>query len=167
MFYSSHIFHFSSVQSHGHVWLFVTPWTAACRPLCPSPTPRVYSNSCPLSWWCHQTIPSSFIPCSSCPQSLSASGSFQLSVLHIRWPKYWGFSFNNSPTNEHSGLFSFRMDWLNLLVVQGPLKSLLQHHSSKASIFQLSAFFIVQLSYPYMTTGKSIASTRQTLTSPW
>ena len=89
------------------------------RPLCPSPTPRVYSNSCPLSWWCHQTISSSFIPFSSCPQSLPASGSFQLSVLHIRWPKYWGFSFNNSPTNEHSGLISFRMDWLDFLAVQG------------------------------------------------
>ena len=132
------------------------------RPLCPSPTPRVYSNSCLLSWWCHQTISSSFIPFSSCPQSLPASGSFQLSVLHIRWPKYWGFSFNNSPTNEHSGLFSFRMDWLNLLVVQGPLESLLQHRSSKASIFWLSAFFIVQLWYPYVTTGKAVALTRWT-----
>ena len=84
------------------------------------------------------------------------------SVLHIRWPKYWSFSFNISPSNEHSGLISFRMDWLDLLAVQGILKSLLQHHSSKASILQHSAFLIVQLSHPYMTTGKTIALTRQT-----
>ena len=76
------------------------------------------------------------------------------SVLHIRWPKYWSFSFNISPSNEYSGLIPFRMDWFNLLAVQGTLKSLLQHHSSKASILQCSAFFIVQLSHPYMTTGK-------------
>ena len=82
------------------------------------------------------------------------------SVLHIRWPKYWSFSFNISPSNEYSGLISFRMDWLDLLAVQGTLKSLLQHHSSKASIFWLSAFFIVQLSHPYMTTGKTMALTR-------
>ena len=84
------------------------------------------------------------------------------SALHIRWPKYWSFSFNISPSHEHSGLISFRMDWLNLLAVQETLKSLLQHHSSKASILQLSAFFIVQLSHPYMTTRKTIALTRQT-----
>ena len=83
------------------------------------------------------------------------------SVLHIRWPKYWSFSFTISPSNEYSGLISFRMDWLDLLAVQGTLKSLLQHHSSKASILRRSAFFIVQLSNPYMTTGKTIASTRQ------
>ena len=77
------------------------------------------------------------------------------SVLHIRWPKFWSFSFSISPSNEYSGLISFRMDWLDLLAVQGTLKSLLQHHSSKASILQCSAFFIVQLSYPYMTTGKT------------
>ena len=84
------------------------------------------------------------------------------SALHIRWPKYWSFSFNISPSNEHSGLISFRMDWLDLLAVQGTLKSLLQHHSTKASILWHSAFFIVQLSHPYMTTGKTIALTRQT-----
>ena len=83
-------------------------------------------------------------------------------VLHIRWPKYWNFSFNISPSNEYSGLISFRMDWLDLLSVQGTLKSLVQHHSSKASILQHSAFFIVQLSHPYMTTGKTKALTRQT-----
>ena len=84
------------------------------------------------------------------------------SILHMRWPKYWSFSFNNSPSNEHSGLISFRMDWLDLLAVQGTLKSLLQHHSSKASILWHSAFFTVQLSHPYMTTGKTIALTRWT-----
>ena len=84
------------------------------------------------------------------------------SALHIRWPKYWSFNFNISPSNEHPGPISFRMDWLDLLAVQGTLKSLLQHHSSKASIFLCSAFFIVQLSHPYMTTGKTIALTRRT-----
>ena len=84
------------------------------------------------------------------------------SALHIRWPKYWNFSFNISPSNEHTGLISFRMDWLDLLAVQGTLKSLLQHHSSKASILQRSAFFIVQLSHPYMTTGKPYSALPQT-----
>ena len=84
------------------------------------------------------------------------------SVLQIRWPKYWSFSFSISPSNEYSGLISFRPDWFGLLAVQGTLKSLLQHHSSKSSIFQCSAFFTVQLSHPYMTTGKTIALTRQT-----
>ena len=84
------------------------------------------------------------------------------SALHIRWPKYWSFSLNISPSNEHPGLISFRMDWLDFLAVQGTPKSLLQHHSSKASILRLSAFFIVQLSHPYMTTGKTIALTRWT-----
>ena len=87
------------------------------------------------------------------------------SALHIRWPKYWSFSFNISPSNEHPGLISFRMDWLDLLAVQGSLKSLLQNHSSKASILRCSAFFTVQLSHPYMTTGKTIAFTRQTFVS--
>ena len=84
------------------------------------------------------------------------------SAFHVRWPKYWSFSFSISPSNEHFGLISFRMDWLDLLAVQGTLKSLLQHHSSKASILRRSAFFVVQLSHPYMTTGKTIALTRQT-----
>ena len=87
------------------------------------------------------------------------------SALHIRWPKYWNFSFNVSPSNEYSGLISFRMDWLDLLAVQGTLKSLLQHHSSKASILRHSAFFMVQVSHPYITTGKTIALTRQTFVS--
>ena len=95
------------------------------------------------------------------PQSFPASASKEL-VLCSRWPKYWSFSFNISPSNDYSGLISFKIDWLAILAVQGTLKSLLQHHSSKASILQCSAFFIVQLSHPYMTTGKTIALTRQT-----
>ena len=115
------------------------------RPPCPSPTPAVYSNSCPSSRWCHQAISSSAVPFSSCPQSLPASGSFPVSQLFgMRWPKYWSFSFSISPSNEHPGLTSFRIDWLDLPAVQGTLKSLLQHHSSKASIFRRSAFFTVQ-----------------------
>ena len=145
------------------------------RPPCPSPTPRVYPNSCPLSKWCHPTISSSVIPCSSCLQSFQHQGLFKW-VLYIKWPRYWNFSFSISPSNEHPGLISFRMD---LLAVQGTLMSLLQHHSSKASILLRSAFFIVQpslymrdwknhtwlLEKPYMTTGKTIALTRQTFVS--
>ena len=132
------------------------------RPTCPSPTPGACSNSCPLSWWCHSTKPSSVIPFSSCLQPFPASVISSESVLCIRWPKYWSFSFNISPSSEYSWQISFRMNWLDLLAVQGTLKSLLQHHSSKASILWCSAFFIVQLSYPYMTTGKTIALTRWT-----
>ena len=103
------------------------------RPPCPSPTPRVQINPCLLSQWCHPTISSSVDPFSSCPQSFPASGFFSNeSALPIRWLKAWGFSFNISPSTEHPGLISFRMDWLDLLVAQGTLKSLLQHHSSKA-----------------------------------
>ena len=130
------------------------------RPPCPSSTPRVHSNSCPSSQWCHPAISSSAMPFSPCPQSLRLFSNE--SVLCIRWPKYWRFSFSISPSNKYSGLISFRMDWLDLLAVQGTLKSLLQHHSSKASILQCPAFFTVQLSHPYMTTGKTIALTRWT-----
>ena len=133
------------------------------RPPCPSPLPGVYPNSCPLSQWCHPTISSSVAPFSSHLQSFPASGSFQMSqLIHIRWPKYWSFSFNISLSNEYSGLISFRKDWLDLLAVQGTLKSLLQLHSSKGSILWHSAFLIVQLSHPSMTTGKTIALTRGT-----
>ena len=129
---------------------------------CPSVIPRAYLNSCPLSRWHHPTISSSVVPFSSCLHSFPASGSFPSeSVLLIRWPQHWSFSFSISPSNEYSGLIFFRMDWLDLLVVQGTLKSLLKHHNSKASILWHSAFFIVQLSYSYMTTGKTIALTRQ------
>ena len=130
------------------------------RPPCPSSTPRVYSNSCPLSQWYHPNILSSVVPFSSHLQSFPASGSFPLSVPPIWWSKYWSFSYSISPSNEYSGLISFRMDCLDLLAVQGTLKSLLQHHRSKASILWHSAFFIVQFSHPYMTTGKNIALTR-------
>ena len=127
------------------------------RPPCPSPTPRVHPNPCPLSQWCHPPILSSVIP-SIFPSIRVFSNE---SALRIRWPKYWSFTFSICPSKEHPGLI-FRMDWLDLLAVQGTLKSLLQHHSSKASIFQCSAFFTVQLSHPYMTTGKTIALTRWT-----
>ena len=127
---------------------------------CPSPSPGAYSSSRPLSQWCHLTISSSVLPFSSCLQSFPASGPFVMRQLfRIRWLKYWSFSFSISPSSEYSGLISFRIDWLDLLAVQGTLKSLLQHHSSKASILQWSAFFMVQLSHPYMTTGKTIALT--------
>ena len=130
---------------------------------CPSPTPGAHSDSRPSSQWCHPTISSSVLPFSSCPQSFPASGSFQMSQLFASGGQSIGsFSFNISPSNEHPGLISFRMDWLDLLAVQGTLKSLLQHHSSKASILQRSAFFTVQPSHPYVTTGKTIALTRQT-----
>ena len=132
-------------------------------PPCPSPIPGAFSNSCPLSWWCHPTISSSAVPFSSHLQSIPASGFFSNeSAFHIRWPKYWCFSFSISPSNEYPGLISFRMDWLDLLAVQGTLKSLLQHCCSKASILWCSAFFTVQLSHPYITTGKTIALTIQT-----
>jgi len=132
------------------------------RPPCPSPIPRIYSNPCPLSRWCHPTISSSVVPFSSHLHLAQHQDLFKWVSLCIRWPKYWSFSFNISPSNEYSGLISFRMDWLDLLAEQGTLKSLLQHHSSKASILQSSAFFILQLSHPYMTTGKTIALTRWT-----
>ena len=131
------------------------------RPPCLSPTPRVYSNSCPLSQMCHPAISSSVVPFSSCLQSFPASGSFQMSQFFTSGGQSIGvFSFNISPFNKYSGLISFRMDWLNLLAVQGILKSLLQHHSSKALILRCSTFFMVQLSHLYLTTGKAIALTR-------
>ena len=126
------------------------------RPPYPSPTPGVYSNSCPLSRWCHPTISSSVVPFSSHLQSFPTWGSFQMSQLFASGSQsIKSFSFSTNPSNEYSGLISFRMDWLDLLAVQGTLKSLLQHHSSKASIHWSSAFFIVQLSHPYMTTGET------------
>ena len=128
------------------------------RPPCPLPTLGVHWDSHPLSQWCHPAISSSVVPFSSCTQSLPASESFPMSQLFT----WGGFSFSISPSSEHPGLISFRMDGLDLLAVQGILKSLLQHHSSKASVLQRSAFFTVQLSHPYMTTGKTIALTKWT-----
>ena len=136
---------------------------------CPSPSSRACSNSCQLSQHCHPTISSSVFPFSFCLQSFPTSGAFLMSrpftsgfgVLDIL-PKYWSFSFSISPSSEYSGLISFWKDWLDLLAVQATLKSLFQHHSSKASVLQCLAFFIVQLSHPYMITGKTIPLTRQT-----
>ena len=143
----------SSVQSPNYVHLFVTPWTAACQAFLsitnswslPKPMPP---NHLIL---CHPLL----LPPSNIPSIRVFSNE---SVLHIRWPKSWSFSFNISPSNEYSGLISFRMDWLDFLAVQGTLKGVLQHHSSKESILWHSAFFIVQFSHPYMTTGKSITT---------
>ena len=127
---------------------------------CLSPTPGVYSNPCLLSQWCHPTI----ILCHSLfllPSIFPSIRVFSNEPVHcIRWPKHWSFTI--SPFNEYSGLISFRIDWFVLLAVQGTLKSLLQHHSSKASVLWRSAFFMVHLSHPYMTTGKTIALTRWT-----
>ena len=120
---------------------------------CPSLSPRVCSNSCPLSWWCYVTLLSSTTSFSFCPNE---------SALCIRWPKYWSFSIN--PSSEYSGLISLRIDWFDL-DVQGTLKNLLQNHSSKASVLWCSNFFMVQLSHPYMTTGKTIALTIWTFVS--
>ena len=122
---------------------------------CPSPTPRTCLLMSILSQWCYPIIYSSVVPFSSCLQSCLASESFHELVLRIRWPTYWSFSISSS--NEYSELISFRIDCFDLFAVQGTLKSLLQHHSSKASILWQSAFFMVQLSHRYMTTGKSIA----------
>ena len=154
---------FSSVQSLSCVRLFVTPWIAA----------RQASLSITNSWSSPKLMSIEWVMPSShlilcrpllllplIPHSIRVSSNE--STLHMRWPKYWSFSISISPSNEHPGLISFMMDWLDLLAVQGTLKSLCQHHSSKASILQCSAFFTVQLSPPYMTTGKTIALTRRT-----
>ena len=154
---------FSSVQSLIHVRHFATPWTTACQ----------VSLSITSSWRLlkfmsvQSVMPSNHLilchPLLLLPSIFPSIRVFSNeSVLHIRWPKYWSFNFTISPLDDYSGLISFRMDWLDLLVVQGTLKSLLQHHSSKESIHWHSAYFIVQLSHPYMTTGKTRALTRQT-----
>ena len=118
---------------------------------CPSLSPGVCSDSCPLSWWCHLTISTSATHFSSCLHSFPGSGFFPISQLFVCQPKYWSFSIISS--NEYSGLISFRIDWFDFLAVQGTLKSLLQHHNLKASILWCSAFFMIQLSHPYLTTG--------------
>ena len=123
---------------------------------CPSPTPGTCSNSCPSSWWCHPTISSSVVPVPSCLQSFPASGSFPMSQFFTSEAKVLAsFSFSISPSNEYSGLISFRIDWFDLLAVQGTLKSLLQHHKSKVSILWGSAFFMVQLSHLVVVSGGS------------
>ena len=148
----------SVTQSYPTLWLHGLNHD---RLPCPSATPGDCSNSCPLSWWCHPTIHPLLSP-SPPAFNLSQHQGFSQSVLHIRRPKYWSFSFSIHPSNEYSGLISFRIDWFDLLTGQGTLKCLLQYHSSKASIVLRSAFLIVQLSHPYMTTGKAIALTRWT-----
>ena len=154
---------FSSFQLLRRVWLFATPWTAACQASLSitnswSP-PKLMSIELLMPFnhlilWHPVLLPPSIFP--------SIKVFSKESALCIRWPKYWSFSFNISLSNEHPGLISFRMDWLDLLVTQGTLKSLLQHHSSKVSVLWHSAFFVVQLSHPYMTTGKTVALTRWT-----
>ena len=153
----------SSVQSLSRVRLFVTPWTAARQ----ASLSITSSQSSPKPMSIELVMPSNhLILCHPLLLSPSIFPSIRVfsneSALRMRWPKYWGFSFNISPSSEHPGLISFRMDWWVILAVKGTLKSLLQHHSSKASILPCSAFFIVQLSYPYMTTGKTVALTRWT-----
>ena len=154
---------FSSVQLLSRVRLFATPWTTACQ----APLSITNFQSLPKLMSMELVMPSNHLifchPLLLLPSIFPSIRVFSNeAALHIMWPKYWSFSFNISPFNEHPGLISFRMDWLDLLAVQGTLKSLLQHHSSKASVLQCSAFFTVQLSHPYMTTGKTIALTRRT-----
>ena len=153
----------SQVQSLSRIGLYVTPWTAACQA-----SLSIGNSQSLLKLMSSKSVmPSNHLilcrPLLLLPSIFPSIRVFSNeSVLPIRWPKYWSFSFNISPSNEYSGLISFRMEWLGLLAGQGTLKSLLQHHSSEVSILQSSVFFIVQLSHPYMTTGKTIALTRQT-----
>ena len=154
-----HIFQFSSFQSLSRVRLFATPWTEAHQ----ASLSVINSQSLPKLMSIESVMPSNHLilcrPLILLPSIFPSIKVFSNElVLHITWPKYWSFSFTISPSNELSGLISFRMDWLGFFAVQGTLKSLLQHHSSKASILQHSAFLIVQLSHPYMTTGKTIHS---------
>ena len=154
---------FNSVQLLSHVRLFATPWTAGRQ----ASLSITNSRSLLTLMSIESVMPSNHLilchPLLLLPSIFPSIWVFSNeSALRIRWPKYWSFSFNISPSNEHPGLISFMMDWLDLLAVQGTLKSLLQHHSSKASILLRSAFFIVQLSHPYMTTGKTIALTGRT-----
>ena len=165
---------FNSVQSLSRVRLFATPWTAAHQTslsITNSPILKckefLMDKSLSKLMSIELVMPSNHLilhqPFLLLPSIFPRSKVFSNeSALRIRWPKYWSFSFNISPSSEHPGLISFRMDWLDLLAIQGTLKSLLQHHSSKASILQCSAFFTVQISHPCMTTGKTIALTRQT-----
>ena len=154
---------FRSVQSLSHVQLFATPWTAVCQ-----------ASLSITNYWSllklmsiQSVMPSNHLilccPLLLLPSIIASIRVFSNeSVLHIRWPKYWSFSFSISPSNEYSGLISFRMDWLDILAIQGTLKSLLQHHSSKAPVLQCSTFFLVQLSHPYMASGKIIVLPRWT-----
>ena len=156
--------HFSSLQLLSHVRLFATPWTAAW---CQATLSITSFRSLPKLMSIESVIPSNYLilchPLLLLPSIFPSISVFSNeSALHIRWPKYWSFSFNISLSSEYSGLISFRMHWLELLTVQRTLKSLLQHHSSKASILWCSTFFVVQLSHPFLTTGETIALTRRT-----
>ena len=152
---------FSSVQLLSSVRLFATPWTAACQASLSITNSQSFLKLMSIESvmpsyhliLCHPLLLPSIFP--------SISVFSNESALHIRWPKYWSFSFSISPSSEHPGLMSFRMDWLGILAVQGTLKSLLSYHSSKASILRRSAFFIIQLSHPYMITGKTTTSYRK------
>ena len=153
----------NSVQSLSHVRLFATPWTVACQAsqsITNSRSLLKLKSIASVMPSNHLVLCRPLLPPSIFPSIMVFSNE---SALCIRWPKYWSFSFNISPSNEYLGLISFRVNWLHLLAVQGTLKSLLQNHSSKVSILWRSAFFIVQLSHPYMPTGKTIALTRQIL----
>ena len=163
LFFSTFISHFSSILSLSHVWLFATPWTAARQAslsITNSPSLLKLMSIELVKPSNHLILCRPLLLLSSIFPSIRVF--FNESALHIRWPKDWSFSFSISPSNEHPGLISLRMDWLDLLAVQAALETLPQHHSSKASVLQCSAFFIVQLSHPYMTTWKTIALTRQT-----
>ena len=139
-----------------------TPWTAVCQPPCPSPTPRVYSDSCPLHWWCHPTTSSSVIPFSSHPQSFPASGFFSNeSALCSRWSKYWSFSFSISPSNEHSGLISFRIDWFDLLADRRRDSEVFSSTTVQKHQFFSSQPSLWSNSHIHTTTGKTIVSTIQ------
>ena len=152
----------SSIQLFSRVRLFATPWMAACQAF----LSITNSWSLPKLMSMESVMPFNHLILCHLPLLLPSTLSIKVfsneSVLCIRWPEYWSFSFNISPSNDYLGLISFRIDWFDLLAIQGTLKSLLQHHSSKASILWHSAFFMVQLSHPYMTTGKTIALTRRT-----
>ena len=154
--------HLSSVQLLSRVQLFATPWIAECQ----TSLSLTISQSLPNVMSIELVMPSNHLilchPLLLLPSIFPNIKVFSNKSVHIRWPKYWSFSFSISPSNEYSGLISFRMDWLDLLAVKETLKSLLQYYSSKASILQCSVFFIVQLSHPYMTTGKNIALTKWT-----
>ena len=144
----------SSVQSLSLVKLFVIPWTAAHQASLSITNSQSLLKLMSISWWCHLTISSSVFPFSLPASIFPSIGVFSKeSVLHIRWPKYWSFSI--SPPSEYSGLIFIRVDWSDLLAVNGTLKSLLQHHNSEASVLWCSAFFMIQLSHPYMTAGKT------------
>ena len=160
----SEVFLVGSVQSLSRVRLSAVQWTAACQASLSTPNSQSFLKLMSIELVMASNHLTLCRPLLLPPSIFPSIGVFSNeSALCIRWPKYWSFSFNISPSNEHSGLISFRMEWFGLLAVKGTLKSLLQHHSSKASVLQGSAFFIDQLSHPYMTTGETIALTRWTI----